>query len=171
MLCVNPPLFGHFAWFSHLDPEFCMAFLILPGVFPRLSYFFPAFCLSCLVSLCFASLVFSCPDVTPILSQPVYFLSTCLILSLTSRDFNTCCAWNLFPITDTINYDRSFYIKLTDDYCRELYRYCMTAYSLSCRFRHNAEFLYKSVRWHRTFSWACLTFTFRRVRKIAKSDY
>jgi len=95
-------LFCHFAWLSRLEPEFCMAFQILPGVFPRLSYFFPPFCLSCLVlSLCFASLVFSCPDVTPLLSQLVYFLSTCLKLSLKDRDVNMYCAWNRFPLTDT----------------------------------------------------------------------
>jgi hypothetical protein len=95
-------LFGHSACLSRLYPEFCIAFLILPGVFPRLSYFFAAFCLSFLVlSLCFAPLVFSCPDVTPLLSQLVYFLSTCLILSLRNRDFSMYCAWNWFPITDT----------------------------------------------------------------------
>ena len=95
-------LFGQFAWLSLLDPEFCMAFLIFPGVFPLLSYFFPAFCLSSLlVSLCFAPLVFSRRDVTPLLSQLVYFLSTCPILSLRDRDFNMYCAWNRFPVTDT----------------------------------------------------------------------
>jgi hypothetical protein len=103
LLCLSYLfLFGHFAWLFRLDPEFCMDFLILPGVFPRLSYFLPAFCLSCLVlSLCFAPLVFSCPDVKPLLSQLVYFLSTCLILSLRDRDFSMYCAWNRFPITDT----------------------------------------------------------------------
>jgi hypothetical protein len=65
-------------------------------------YLFPAFYLSrLLLSLCFAPLVSSCPDVTPLLSQLAYFLSTCLIMSLRDGDFNIYCAWNRFPITDT----------------------------------------------------------------------
>jgi len=128
----------------------------------------------------FVFLVSFCPRVLPHLSSPV--LMSHLSCPSLSTFFPLVSYWPwefvtlIYIVRDIgfrwhlINHDQSLHIKLTDDYCGELYQYRMTAYSLSCRFRHNAEVLYVSVRWHRTFSWTCNTFTFRCVRKIAKSD-
>jgi hypothetical protein len=100
-LCLSYLLsFGPFAYFSHLDRESCMAFSnlvrcvssfvsILFGILSFLSRPFLFFCLNCpVLSLCFASLVFFCPNILPVPSHIVPVSLTDIVRGL---------AW--FPMT------------------------------------------------------------------------